>query len=101
MNINKQIIMSVCITASISFSTKLFSADAKTNFPEDNSLRMLDRADQVKKGDVDARNIAEELGKPNPDDLDAQSETNFDPPLKDPREQKERDIDRTLNSTAE
>lgn len=74
MNISKYHILSVCVIASMCFSTSVFSTNGSTGVTGDTSDRVMDRADQVKKGDVDARRITEELEKPNPGHLDEQAE---------------------------
>lgn len=70
MNISKQIIVSVSITVLIGFSASVFSAEEPADLTGQIADSLLDRADQVKKGDRDARRISEELGKPNPGDLE-------------------------------
>ena len=74
MNISKYLILSFCVIALMCFSTSIFSTNGLTGVTGDTSDRVMDRADQVKKGDVDARRITEELEKPNPGHLDEQAE---------------------------
>ncbi|MCC7090688.1 hypothetical protein ABF87_10205 [Nitrosomonas sp. JL21] len=101
MNISKQIIVSVWVIASMGFSVSIFSADGPPALTGEIADKLLDRADQVKKGDMDARRISEELGKPNPGDLEEHVPDDVNNSIDESVEEKEPEADPALKTTPE